>query len=749
MKSNTFTCIGRGHGAPAVPATLQEWQEMRKQPWLAEMCRRIQNGEEHLKSRLPIWTPSCAGFRDNHRCVKDALVPLPRLMLDFDQKGHSQEILERCMQLKQLGKWDILLVEESVRKGTHVLITLPEGMTPQQAQVRFSADVGFQADPALKDVARCIYMVPEDRTLYMNEQIDKVTALPPVQESPEVQESQPRLQGAYKTSAKGKKEQKPLESPTSSSTLPFTMEQLTDIVEELSHIVAGGAPQEGMRNELTYEVAKKMRHLTGDDAPLLAQVIPQWEETPEKHLQAIENALRYGKRLNYIPRDLQRAIDSALGTEAEGSASQADGETSPPPMPCHLPQSMETILQSTPENARPAVAMSVFSALRALMHKVKFTMMDNTQKEGCFLCVCVAPHGSGKAALRPPQKAILHKVAEQDAQTRQQENKWREECATLPANKEKPKRPKGPIRLVQADMTSPALVTLCARAEGHSLYTYGEELDKLMRLRGASEIIRTAYDTEEYGQERVGPASVSDVICLRWNFCYSTTPGMLLKIMRNDVLNGTLSRLNLSTILIDEDDWGEETPLYGEYGEDYRQSIEPYLQHLEQCRGTIRCEEALEWCKREKLLQIDRLKMMDAKYMQPFLWRSLEMGFWRACLLYIMHGGEWSEEIAEFASWSVRYDLWCKMHFFGHIIEASTQEQTQHHYRPTSLLAQLPNEFTRDDARIMRRRLGKDTSSRALRNMLNTWLHRGFIRLDKERDVYIKNQERDANHHDK
>ena len=144
---------------------------MRKQPWLAEMCRRIQNGEEHLKSRLPIWTPSCAGFRDNHRSVKDAVVPLPRLMLDFDQKGHSREILERCMVLKEQGRWDILLVEESVRHGTHVLIGMPEGMTVQQVQERFSHDVGFMADPALKDVARCIYMVPEENTLFLETEI--------------------------------------------------------------------------------------------------------------------------------------------------------------------------------------------------------------------------------------------------------------------------------------------------------------------------------------------------------------------------------------------------------------------------------------------------------------------------------------------------------------------------------------------------------------------------------------------------
>ena len=166
-----FTCIGRSHGAPAIPATREQWEKMRKEPWLEDMCRRILNGEEKLKSMLPVWTPGCAEFKDNHRAIADAVKPLRRLMLDFDEKGHSQEILEKSKQLQGEGKWEILLVEESVRKGTHVLIALPEGMTPQEAQARFSNDVGFQADPALKDTSsRCIYMVPDGYTLYVNEE---------------------------------------------------------------------------------------------------------------------------------------------------------------------------------------------------------------------------------------------------------------------------------------------------------------------------------------------------------------------------------------------------------------------------------------------------------------------------------------------------------------------------------------------------------------------------------------------------
>ena len=175
VNTTYFTCMGKGHGAPAIPATRADWEKMRRENWLAKMCERIRNGQEELKARLPIWTPCCAEFANNHRAIADARKHLQRLMLDFDEKGHSAEILAKCRELQEQGKWEILLVEESVRKGTHVLITLPEGMTPQEAQQCFSEDVGFVADPALKDIARCIYMVPESYTLYVNEKLFVLT----------------------------------------------------------------------------------------------------------------------------------------------------------------------------------------------------------------------------------------------------------------------------------------------------------------------------------------------------------------------------------------------------------------------------------------------------------------------------------------------------------------------------------------------------------------------------------------------
>ena len=89
---------------------------MRREPKLADMCRQIAAGNEKLKRLLPIWTPSCAEFAGNHRAVKDALKPLQRLMLDFDEKGHSPEILEKAMELQKVGKWEIQIGRASCRE---------------------------------------------------------------------------------------------------------------------------------------------------------------------------------------------------------------------------------------------------------------------------------------------------------------------------------------------------------------------------------------------------------------------------------------------------------------------------------------------------------------------------------------------------------------------------------------------------------------------------------------------------------
>ena len=323
VNTQHFTCIGKGHGAPAIPATREDWEKMRRDPKLKEMCRRIAMGHEKVKRKLPIWTPGCAEFADNHRAIKDALKPLNRLMLDFDEKGHSQEILERSMQLQQEGKWEILLVEESVRKGTHVLITLPEGMSPQEAQNRFSNDVGFQADPALKDVARCIYMVPEEYTLFVSDALfspqstqshtefalfschsenhlsffgQSPQQLVRTEQSevknlegtkvdvhvdvPEILRHDAPLDDKVKINIEKEKNSVGLRVlsgenqnyPQTHEDIPY--EQIIEVLEEQM----GGRPDIGSRNNFIFSMACHLRYICDDNPAWIAQVLPTYGE---------------------------------------------------------------------------------------------------------------------------------------------------------------------------------------------------------------------------------------------------------------------------------------------------------------------------------------------------------------------------------------------------------------------------------------------------------------------------------------
>lgn len=412
-------------------------------------------------------------------------------------------------------------------------------------------------------------------------------------------------------------------------------------------------------------------------------------------------------------------------------------------LPESLPECISCMLQPVPEVAKPATAMAVFSALRVMLSEVKFRYVDNTLQEPCFQNLCIAEHASGKSAIRQPLKEILHEVQNEDMASREEFEQWREQCAKLSANEARPAEPTTPIRIIQADCTNPALVRLAKRAAPYSLYTYGEELEKLLRLKNFSEVIRSAYDSEVYGQERVSAGAVSEVVQLRWSFNFSTTPATARKTLKNDVLNGTLSRLCISTIMQDPDDWGEEWAMYGDFGEDYRAQVSAYTHFLQEAKGIIECQQAKDWALREKKRQTDRLKMMDAKYMLPFLFRSLQMGFWRACMLWIMQGRLWSERIEQFASWSIEYDLFNKMHFFGEMIEMQSDNDngTYSTHRTTMLLPQLPETFTRDEAREMRRLMGKSTTSTAVKNMLGQWVHRGLIVWDEEKKAYSKTAE--------
>ena len=727
-----FTCIGRSHGAPAIPATREDWEKTRNEQKLLDMCQQIAAGDEKLKAMLPIWTPCCSEFANNHRAIKDALKPLKRLMLDFDEKGHSQEILAQSLKLQEKGKWEILLVEESVRKGTHVLITLPEGMTPQEAQNRFSNDVGFQADPALKDVARCIYMVPMANTLYVNEAL---------------------FVPSYLESSTQTQVEVPVVLP--SQTYPTTYEDLDyDFIIEVLEEQMGGKPDVGSRNNFIFSMACHMRYICNDDPAWIAQVLPTYGEEKEKWLGTIKSACNRSQTKS-MPRIMKRTLKICKQRQEEDPefSNPNSDLNSPPPLPRRLPPLIKLLISRTPDIYQPAVANAVFPPLATHLYATRFRYIDNCFHEATLACLLMAPTGSGKSSVNTPIDYIMADIRERDEVSMEKERTWKRETQSRGANKDKRQRPEGIIvQCIDADITSAAFVQRMADAEGRFLYVRMNEIEQLYNLssKGNShnvfDLLCLCFDFGNlYGQTRVGTSSVSEKVTVRFNYNVSTTIRKGQHFFRNVLTDGPLSRINICTI--PERPIGSEMPVYGTYDDSFAQELKPYIDRLNNARGQIECPQATKLAKKmvEECAEFSRLS--QSRVYENLSFRANVIAFLKAMVLYVAHGEKWDKTMEDFVRWSLKYDLWCKMKFFGDAIEAQEESgQKLPTKGPQNLLDQLPEIFTRAEAGQMRQRMGIRSGS--LRTMLGNWTYRGYIELygeevpkqDIDRQRYIKTE---------
>ena len=553
-----FTCIGRSHGAPAIPATREDWERLRNEPWLADMCRRIENGEEHLKPKLPIWTPHCSEFRNNHRSIKDALKPLQRLMLDFDEKGHSAEILEKSLRLQEEGRWTVLLVEDSVRRGTHVLVGIPHGMTAEEVQQRFSEDIGFQVDGVVKDVSRCIYMVPMGHTLYVNEELfvpvdannhrhglhgyhgthpslneanahldDAELCLQSVSsQQPEATETRSHENPCHPCNPCQKEEN--INFPTTYDSIPY--ECILEVLEEQM----GGKPELGSRNNFIFAMACHLRYVCDDNPDWIAQVLPTYGEEREKWQQTIRSACNRSQT-KLMPRIIQRTLRICQQRKAEAEPEADSGVSfdadTPPPMPEVLPPLIRLLVSRTPDIYRPAVAHAVFPALAAHLWQTHFRYIDNVEHEATLSNTLMAGSSAGKNCITEPINRILADIRQRDREHLQREKEWKAEMQTKGANKDKRQRPEGlVIQEIDPDTTNAAFVQRLADTDGRFLYAKMNEIEQFDALKTSSssqahfQIMCLAFDPGNvYGQTRVGTGSVSERVCIRFNWNASTT----------------------------------------------------------------------------------------------------------------------------------------------------------------------------------------------------------------------------------
>ena len=747
-----------------------------------EKCR---NGEltkeeyetikSELKKKLPIFTFH-ALFKHGRRKNSDAIASgLSIYDLDHipNPRAKWEAIKERAWAL------GIVLAHISPSlEGLRLVFIIPPGMSLAEAQAWMARQLGdTQYDACVKDFARCSFAVPREYVLFLDEdglfkpqstqsstEFSLSPSCHPVNhlsfrteqsevknledtkvdvhvDAPEILPPFGRLNDnrgkSPQNDNKEEKEKNSVELRVLSGEIKhpqaFKNTPYATIIQEWFRR-NGGEPEPGERNSKLHRLASHLRYITDNNEEHLLQILPSYGLKEDEMRTLIHHACVakfYG-----MPKTLKKLLaDLEVGKESTHESDithQTSDINHPPRMPKKLPPLIKLLVSKTPKIYRPAVAHAVFPALASHLWKTYFRYIDNVEHEATLMCCLMAGTGAGKNCISEPINRILKDIRQRDMDNLQREKEWKAEMVTKGSNKDKRKRPEGlVIQEIDPDMTNAAFVQRLADAEERFLYTKMNEIDQFDALKTSArskahfQIMCLAFDPGNvYGQTRVGTSSVSERVCIRFNWNASTTIHKGQAYFRSVLTDGPVSRINFCTI--PEQPIGSDMPVYGMYDSAFDEELRPYIERLNQARGLIDSPGARNLALQLKEENAEFARLSQSRVYENLSFRANVIAYLKAMVLYVAHGGVWDKVMEDFVRWSLQYDMWCKMEFFGEEIENQESAASGVKKRgPQNLLDLLPMVFTREEARLMRQRQGIVRGS--VKMMLDNWKNRGYI----------------------
>ena len=768
--------------------TGEQLDELLRQEWLRRDVADIRAGREEKKDWLPFICPHYTAFRDNHR-AQDCILPEAFTFMtcvDIDNPKLVRKAFERALEVNkdEMSEWHDMVLREaySARGKGHIYIRIPKGMTIEEAQRSFCEELGFDANELLDASCwtpeRYIYVTGIDQEVFRSEHWLEPIGGEELEERREAYlqrgldvDGRPLVSSSPKflDESSGKAERGEVrrglnvgKSDDCSDPQPPNLgglceadartlyifdacmkeaELTADVLiveghrhEALKSILSVGATQLLKKEELMGVLQVRMAQNWQDKniQQLVSDFYSKYYDPNQKMSQFQRKVLARSLRFTQMRNEKGEMRN---GNEEMRNASQNEDfpVSNLPDMPKKLPKVVQLLVSKTPDIYKPAVAHAIFPALGAHLWKVRFPYIDNVMHEATFMNVLMAGTGAGKDCISQPINHIMADIRRRDAENLKRETEWKKEVNSKGSNKDKRQRPEGlVIQEVDPDMTNPAFVMRMAEADEHFLYTKMNEIDQFDALRGSArgsqqfQIMCLAFDPDNrYGQTRVGTQSVTEKVCIRFNWNAATTIQKGQRYFARVLTDGPISRINFCTI--PEREIGADMPVYGTYDAQFDEELRPYIDRLCRAAGVVDCPQAYKLAKRLKDECAEFARLSQSRVYENLSFRANVIAYLKACVLYICNDYRWSREIEDFVRWSLQYDLHCKMTFFGEAIEnanRSADEQTGRR-GPRNLLELLPDEFTTHDADLIRQANGMDT--RGTRNMLAQWVHRGYL----------------------
>ena len=739
-------------------------------------AQAVKKAQERLKSELPFFCPHYGMFKNNVRRQENAMPEsfLFQTIIDVDDKEYVEKAIEKARELNcSSGIWNgsLLHLCYSARKKLHIGIRMPIGMTIEETQKAYCEALGVPYDESCITPERMIFLTDKDSEIYRSKMWCAVLPESEIQARRKAfldrgltvdgrgDAKVNSLQFTVNSNSNDKVQNNKLSGNHGSGELGEASEKnliAFDLFQESVGLKGMAIDTVGSRHSslLAIMSAGASRMMSEEELmKVVAEKMPSYYREPDCHQLIHDFYAKYGDNSKPFSRDvirinataeqasrqvnsLQLTVNSPNANHAvQGSMIQVQSSDEdypePPVMPEKLPKLVELLISRTPEIYKPAVAHAIFPPLATHLWQTSFRYIDNVVHEATLSTCLLAGTGAGKSSVNKPISYIMEDIRKRDAENLKREKEWKEEMTRKGANKDKRKRPDNlVIQEIDADMTNPAFVMRTAEAQGRFLYTSLNELDQFDALKGTGNqhfrIMCLASDSDnQYGQTRVGISSVTERVTIRFNWNASTTIQKGQRYFSKVLTDGPISRINFCTI--PEREIGDEMPVFGDYDDAYREGLKPYIENLNNARGLIDCPEAFQLALRLKDENAEFSRLSQDRVYENLSFRANVIAYLKACVLYVANGCKWEPEIDEFIRWSERYDLYCKMRFFGDAIKRANFSNEKSSKRgPANLLQQLPDVFNFQQAEYLRLQLGMD--KKGTPSMLRNWVNRNYIR---------------------
>ena len=668
------------------------------------------------KKELDIFTPH-ATFRSGERKNKMA-IPSGLSMYDIDHIPDPRGYY-KAMIAERVGELGVVLAHVTPStEGLRLLFVMPEGMTLAEAQKWMSEQLGDENyDGGVKDMARASYAVPRSYLLYLDEE-------------ELFMEREIKTEENVKDDVRHQPSPLPMEGTGVASGAAFKGIPYSEIIREWWNR-NGGVPAEGERNVKLHKLAVNLRAICDNKKEILLSVMPRMGLDESELRSIVHSACKEPPK--GISKMMQRIVDTLTqedAEEADNEESNCQLSTINSQLRKSLPIGLKESLVGVPDNMKMPVLCSIMPIAAAYADQVEVKYCDGNHQHLGLMSIILGEQASGKSVCKHAVDLWKRQFDEEDALARKREEEWKERKKARKSNEKAPDDPKVLIRALPVTVSCSTLLKRFKNANGHTLYSFGEELDTLRKTNGAGswsskyDIYRLSFDRGEWGQDYNSDQAESGTVKVAYNWTILGTYGAMRKCFKSDNIENGLS----SRILVAEmpDCSFSKMPKFKKRSKEDEARIQEAVTKLRGVSGFIdtpRLRKAIENWVEEK--RVEAAKDID-HVKDTYRRRAAVIGFRCGVIFRLLEGKE-SNAAIEFALMMAEYCLKEQIKTFGDSLlneYVNAKDECQRYGANHSVFDQLPPTFTKDDLRALKSGYCSDNS---LYSIISRWKNDGWL----------------------